>query len=66
MDLVNKYVRTDFTSHEDFTENFDINMPDNFNFGYDVVDELAEKTPDAKAMIWCNDTGKSMCLPSAT
>ena len=58
MDLVNKYVRTDFTSHEDFTENFDINMPDNFNFGYDVVDELAEKTPDAKAMIWCNDHGE--------
>lgn len=58
MNLVNRYVKTDFTSQEDFTNNFDINMPENFNFGYDVVDALAEKTPDAKAMIWCNDHGE--------
>lgn len=58
MNLVNQYVRTDFTSHEDFVENFDVNMPENFNFGYDVVDVLAERTPDAKAMIWCNDHGE--------
>ena len=24
----------------------DIHYPDNFNFGYDVVDAIAEKTPD--------------------
>ncbi len=58
MDLVNKYVRTDYTSHEDFYNHFEMNMPENFNFGYDVVDELAKTTPDAKAMIWCNDHGE--------
>lgn len=58
MNLVNQYVKTDFTSQEDFTNNFEIKMPENFNFGYDVVDALAEKTPDAKAMIWCNDHGE--------
>lgn len=31
-----------------------IYYPDNFNFGYDVVDAIAEKTPDKRALIWCN------------
>ncbi len=57
MNLVNKFTRTDFSSYEDFMENFQLNLPENFNFGFDVVDELAETTPEAKAMIWCNDHG---------
>lgn len=28
------------------------NVPENFNFGYDVVDELAKKCPDKRAMLW--------------
>lgn len=28
------------------------NIPDNFNFGYDVVDELAKKCPNKLAMLW--------------
>ncbi len=28
--------------------------PDNFNFGYDVVDRIAAATPDKTAMVWCN------------
>lgn len=28
------------------------NVPDSFNFAYDVVDELAKKTPDKTAMLW--------------
>ena len=28
--------------------------PDNFNFGYDVVDEYAAVSPDKRAMVWCN------------
>ncbi|NLM01526.1 MAG: AMP-binding protein [Treponema sp.] len=49
--------KTKFENHEDFVNNFKIKVPENFNFGYDVVDYLAEKTPDAKAIIWCNDEG---------
>ncbi len=30
------------------------NFPDNFNFGYDVVDKIAEKEPEKKALVWCN------------
>ncbi len=31
-----------------------LNFPDNFNFGYDVVDVIADETPDKKALVWCN------------
>lgn len=31
-----------------------LNFPDNFNFGYDVVDVIADETPDKKAIVWCN------------
>lgn len=31
-----------------------LEYPDNFNFGYDVVDAIAEETPDKRAMVWCN------------
>lgn len=37
---------------------FVLDYPDNFNFGYDVVDKIAEKTPDKKALVWCNVEGE--------
>ena len=30
----------------------EINAPENFNFGYDVVDALAEKCPEKMALLW--------------
>ena len=30
--------QTSFSSQEDFIKNLKINVPENFNFGYDVVD----------------------------
>ena len=35
-------------------DDIDITWPENFNFGYDVVDAIAERTPDKKALVWCN------------
>lgn len=35
----------------------DFHYPDNFNFGYDVVDRIASETPDKRAMVWCNTEG---------
>jgi acetyl-CoA synthetase len=32
--------------------------PDNYNFGYDVVDEIAREEPDRLAMIWTNPEGE--------
>ena len=31
-----------------------LNYPDNFNFGYDVVDAIAKESPEKTAMVWCN------------
>ena len=57
--LLKKYCpRIDFDSYEDFFENFEINVPENFNFGYDVVDEWARVEPDKRALLWCNDAGE--------
>ena len=49
--------RTEFENYEDFFKNYKINVPNNFNFAYDVMDVLAEKTPDARAILWTNDEG---------
>lgn len=35
-----------------------LNYPDNFNFGYDVVDKIAAETPDKRALVWCNVDGE--------
>lgn len=50
--------KAQFESYEDFMANFKINVPERFNFGYDVVDRWAEKQPDKKALLWTNDRGK--------
>ena len=35
-----------------------LDYPDNFNFGYDVVDKIAYLTPDKRALVWCNVEGE--------
>ncbi|MFI3162880.1 MAG: AMP-binding protein [Bacillota bacterium] len=32
------------------------NIPENFNFAYDVVDEIAKKAPNKTAMMWVSET----------
>lgn len=49
--------QTEFTSYQDFADNYKVQVPDNFNFAFDVVDEIALKTPEKVAMVWCNDLG---------
>ena len=50
--------QTTFESQEDFKQNFQIKVPDNFNFGYDVVDAWAAEEPEKVAMVWTNDQGQ--------
>jgi len=47
--------KTDFTSYEDFKENFKIEIPENFNFSFDVIDRYAAEDPQKIAFIWCDD-----------
>lgn len=35
-----------------------LEYPDNFNFGYDVVDKIADETPSKRALVWCNTEGE--------
>lgn len=54
--MVEKFLsQTAFTSQEDFVKNLKINVPKNFNFGYDVVDAWANKAPGKLALLWTND-----------
>lgn len=57
MRLFEKYVKADFESYEDFARNYKINKPEDFNFSYDVIDELARTKPDKRALVWCDDNG---------
>lgn len=57
--MIEKFLdKVDFTSQEDFKNNLKINVPENFNFGYDVVDAWAEEDPEKKALLWTNDKGE--------
>lgn len=37
---------------------FDVHCPPTFNFGYDVVDDIARAEPNRRAMVWCNPEGE--------
>jgi acetyl-CoA synthetase len=57
--MVEKYInRLDYNDLEDFRANFQIHVPSNFNFAYDIVDEWAKVQPDKKALCWVNDQGE--------
>ncbi len=57
--MLERFVKqTQFTSQEDFIKNFRIEVPENFNFGYDVVDAWAAEDPDKEAILWTNDKGE--------
>ena len=54
--LLHKFLdRVDFDSYEDFKQNYKLNIPENFNFGYDVVDAWAEYDKNKVALVWCDD-----------
>ena len=57
--LADRYLdRTEFDSYEDFLQNYKLKIPENFNFGYDIVDVYAKECPDKLALLWCNDHGE--------
>ena len=57
--ILKKYCpRIEFDSYEDFRDNFRIDVPEAFNFGFDVVDEWARVEPGKRALVWCDDAGE--------
>ncbi len=49
--------RIDFDSYEDFKVNYKVNIPDGFNFAFDVVDAWACEDVNKPALLYCNDLG---------
>ena len=52
-----RYVRETYDD-QGLLETFPVECPPDFNFGYDVVDDIAENDPDRRAMVWCNPEGE--------
>ncbi len=57
--MLEKYLRKiHFNSQKDFEENYQVVVPENFNFAYDIIDEWAATNPNKKALCWTNDKGE--------
>ena len=52
--FLKKYI---FDNYDDYKENAIVDVPENFNFAYDVVDAIASENPDKVAILWTNDSG---------
>jgi acetyl-CoA synthetase len=58
--MFDKYLKkSSFESLRDFQDNFEIVVPEKFNFAYDVVDEFARVNPSKRAICWVNDKGET-------
>ena len=58
MSIYQKFCRETFDEKGVLTD-FQLDFPENFNFGYDVVDAIAEETPEKRALVWCNVEGEA-------
>ncbi|MDR3210492.1 MAG: AMP-binding protein [Planctomycetota bacterium] len=63
MSLLKQYCpESEFVSTEEFYRNFRLNVPDDFNFSFDVVDWYADHEPERIALVWCDDSGHELTL----
>ena len=51
-----------FKNYDDYLQNATPVVPDNFNFAYDVVDVIANESPDKVAILWVNDNGERLSI----
>ncbi|MDR0396192.1 MAG: AMP-binding protein [Oscillospiraceae bacterium] len=56
--LAERYTRLNFRTQDEFEKGFRLDIPDRFNFGYDIVDEYARIEPDKPALLWTNPAGE--------
>ncbi len=54
--------QTKFGSYEDYLKNFHVNVPENFNYAFDVLDKIAEAEPDRVALVWEHVDGREKTL----
>ncbi len=51
-----------FDGYADYSQNAVPRIPENFNFAYDVIDELAHTEPNKIAIIWQNKRGQKKTI----
>ncbi|MBD5459706.1 MAG: hypothetical protein HDR26_02010, partial [Lachnospiraceae bacterium] len=51
MSIYRRFCR-EITDRDGNPESIRLEYPENFNFGYDVVDAVADETPEKKALVW--------------
>lgn len=52
-----KYVNEGY-DEKGILNKYSLNIPEDFNFAYDIVDEMARLEPNKRAMQWCNPEGE--------
>lgn len=52
-DYYKKFVKEGFDENG-ILNKFEINCPENYNFGYDIIDKFGEIEPDRRALMWIN------------
>ena len=57
MSIYRQFCQEEF-DQQGILRGFELKYPYNYNFGYDVVDEIARTEPDKRALVWCNTEGK--------
>lgn len=63
MGLLERFLpRIEFDSYEDFKENYRVNPPEKFNFGFDIVDAWAKEDKEKRALVWCDDHGQEKII----
>ncbi len=61
INLNSKYVDEVFGADGKIID-YKLKCQDNFNFAYDVVDEIAKAEPNRQALLWCNPEGDEKCF----
>ncbi len=56
-DVHMQYIREGFDENG-VISSFDLDLPENFSYAYDIIDSIARIEHDRRAMIWCNDKGE--------
>ena len=56
-EIHSQYIEEEF-GEDGVIKRFDLRLPDNFSYAYDIIDRIAEAEPDRRAMIWCDDEGR--------
>ncbi|AEF84773.1 acyl-coenzyme A synthetase ACSM3 [Treponema primitia ZAS-2] len=56
--MLEKYLSRDtFDSYEDYYNNYSVNIPENFNFAWDVMDTIAAERGNDRALVWRDEKG---------